>query len=153
MSGKHHDTLILEMIKIQPIECCGILLGQVWSGENSFGNKIRPVGEVIDIVAGRNVLESPTEFRLHEDDYMRAIRIMDNRLLKMLAIYHSHPDGDSYPSDRDLGLATNLDVLHVILSWESHYPMVKAFRIIEGEGDTLEMYYNRVYEEVEVVIE
>lgn len=51
----------------------------------------------------------------------------------MLAIYHSHPDSEAFPSAKDVQLAFYPDSLYIIVSLVKKEPVVKAFSIKEGD--------------------
>jgi len=49
--------------------------------------------------------------------------------LDMTAIYHSHPDLEAYPSQKDIKLASYPDSLYLIISLLNKEPKTKAFTI------------------------
>jgi len=57
-----------------------------------------------------------------------------------VAIYHSHPTSPPYPSQTDLELAFYPEALYLIVSLvEPRHPVVRAFRIQEGESREVEI--------------
>lgn len=105
-----------------PNECCGLLLGR---------------GDVVEeVFPGRNVDETPrTRYVMDPRDQLRAFRTMDERGWDLVAIYHSHPHTEAYPSETDKHRALYPDARYVIVSLrEPAAPRVRAFRLLDGAG-------------------
>src|SRR6188768_2486464 len=76
----------------RPNECCGLLAGTI-DGTDAVVSQRFPV---------RNTLASPTEYHTDPRDMLAAFRLMRESGTELLAVYHSHPTGNHYPSQRDL---------------------------------------------------
>jgi [CysO sulfur-carrier protein]-S-L-cysteine hydrolase len=112
---------ILEQARVEaPQECCGLLLGR---GEH-----------VEEVFPGRNVDETPrTRYMMDPRDQLRAFRMMDERGWDLVAIYHSHPHTEAYPSETDKNRALYPDARYVIVSLRTPGdPQVRAFRLLDG---------------------
>lgn len=96
-----------------PFEACGIL-----AGENDF---------VTDIYKITNIEPTSVSFFMDPVEQLRAMKDIRQRNLQMLAIYHSHPYADAYPSQIDKELAF-YDVFYVIVSIEPKQ-QVRCFKI------------------------
>jgi proteasome lid subunit RPN8/RPN11 len=60
----------------------------------------------------------------------QAERALVREGLEVLAVYHSHPDGDATPSRADLALAVRLSVIQVIIALAVHRRAgVRGYRI------------------------
>lgn len=105
-----------------PIECCGMLAGQV-EGEAT---------KVIDIYPMTNVDQSPEHFSLDSKEQFDVYYAIRNKGLKMLGNYHSHPATPSRPSVEDIRLAYDPKAIYMILSLAAEEPVLKAFHIEKG---------------------
>lgn len=109
-----------------PLECCGLL-----SGTQGVIDAIRPTG---------NDRQSSTEFSVpHRElfDFFKEIRCTR---WQHLGIYHSHPDGDAFPSDRDVTEFHYPRVSYWIVSLNVQKPNVRCYL---WEGDS---FHEALYE-------
>lgn len=114
-----HQHLIEHAKREAPLECCGILAGRN--------------GRVEKIFELPNAEKSPTRYSMAPQDQLRVFEEMDREGLEMLAVYHSHPHTDPYPSKTDIQLFFYPEVGTVIISLRREPSEVRAFRIKEGE--------------------
>ena len=99
-----------------PLECCGILGGMNETVQKSF--------EI------RNVKSSSVQFVIDPQGQLNAFEEMEKSSMKMVAIYHSHPQTIPFPSEMDVQETLDPDMPSIIISLkEKDEPMVKAFRI------------------------
>jgi proteasome lid subunit RPN8/RPN11 len=56
---------------------------------------------------------------------------MDQRGEELIAIYHSHPASQAYPSPTDRSEAHYPEAIYILVSLRSSSPEVRAFRIRE----------------------
>ncbi len=101
-----------------PEEVCGILAG---TDEG-----------VSTVYRMTNVEHSPVSYFMDPREQFQVMKLMRKEGLKMLAIYHSHPDSQAYPSAKDVSLAFYDDVAYIIVSLADDKPEVRAFEIKEG---------------------
>lgn len=87
-----YNDLIREAIESYPAECCGFLLGKE-NGDNRIVTKVMVCKNVSAVGA--------KEFLISAHDYRKAEKEADEKGLKLLGIYHSHPNWDAVPSDKD----------------------------------------------------
>jgi len=101
-----------------PTECCGLLAGKdglvtrIYQLENREGSRV-------------SYLADP-------EQQFRAFEEIEDLGLDLLAIYHSHPDTESYPSEVDMEKAFYSEVLYIIISLKDATGQVRAFRIPRG---------------------
>ena len=57
---------------------------------------------------------------------------MDGRGEELVAIYHSHPASQPYPSPTDRAEAHYPDAFYVLVSLRADEPELRAFRILDG---------------------
>lgn len=111
-----------------PNECCGMIGG----AEDRAATVYR----------ARNAFESPLRFDVHPSDLFRIVeREMPAAGEELLAIYHSHPNSEAYPSQTDVNLAEGWpDPLWVICSLaDPETPVVRAFSIRDGGVEEVEL--------------
>lgn len=101
-----------------PFEICGILAGK----EN----------RVERIYKGKNVDPSPVSYRLDPKEQLRWQKEMRAAGLRMLAIYHSHPEGRAYMSPKDKELAV-WETAYIVIGFGPREPEVRGFRVEGGE--------------------
>ncbi len=113
---KIYEEMINHCISSLPYEACGILAGRE---------------EVTHIYMIRNIESSPVSYFMDPLEQLRAIKDMRERNIAMIAIYHSHPWGNAYPSQKDVELAI-YEVYYVIIAIEPKID-VKAFVIKDNK--------------------
>lgn len=127
--------IFLEMIEhckgCFPYEACGIL-----GGKDSIATEIYKI---------KNIETSSVSYFMDPVEQLKAMKDMKNKGIEMIGIFHSHPYGFAYPSNKDIELSF-YDVCHVIISLNPEQETLnfeaRAFKIKDG----------KVYEE-ELVIE
>lgn len=105
-----------------PNECCGMIGGAA--------------GEARTVYRARNAFESPLRFDVHPSDLFRITeREIPEAGEELLAIYHSHPGSEAFPSQTDINMAEGWpDPLWLICSLaDPESPVVRGFRIRDGE--------------------
>lgn len=102
-----------------PLEACGIL-----GGKDGRAASFHPC---------RNVEASPIRYRIDPAEILRIMRLFDASGQDLLAIFHSHPATEAYPSATDVRLAFYPDAYYLILSLATEPPILRAFRIREGQ--------------------
>ncbi len=102
-----------------PVEACGIL-----AGRDELVEKLYKM---------TNTDQSSDHFMMAPEEQFRVAKDIRAANLKMLAIYHSHPNTPPRPSEEDIRLALTPDVIHVILSLQdANVPIVKGYFIKDG---------------------
>lgn len=102
-----------------PLECCGIL-----AGTND---------KVLKLYRTTNSEKSPLRYNVEPNELLHIYRELDEKDWQLLAVYHSHPYSEAYPSLTDIKLAKCFDVLHVIVSLREKVPVVRAFWLSDGQ--------------------
>lgn len=77
--------------KERPNESCAILLGT----ENNGQSKVEK------IFLTKNTDQSPVNFTISAEQRLEADKMEKELKLKIIGIFHSHPDSESYPSSTD----------------------------------------------------
>lgn len=74
-----------------PNESCAIL----------FGKETQEVSKVEKIFLTENIEQSPVNFTISAEQRLEADKIERESELKIIGIFHSHPNSEAYPSDTD----------------------------------------------------
>ena len=120
------DAMIAQARAEAPVEACGILAGT--------GARVEKLYTMT------NADGSSDHFMMLPEEQFAVVKKMRSAGLKMLAIYHSHPQTPARPSQEDIRLALTPDVIHVILSLQdTARPVVKGFRIDSGRVTQIEI--------------
>jgi [CysO sulfur-carrier protein]-S-L-cysteine hydrolase len=104
-----------------PNECCGLLVGLP--------------GLVRAAVPMRNVLGSPTQYRIDDAEHMALRRTLRHgeEAVEILGVYHSHPSGSPDPSPTDVAQAHYPDWVYVIVGCVTSRPVIGAYTIAHGQ--------------------
>lgn len=102
-----------------PHESCGYLAGEH--------------GILVRHYEMTNLDKAADHFSMEPKEQFAAIKDMRNRGLKMMAVYHSHPETPARPSKEDIRLAYDPEISYVIVSMAGLKPDVQSFQIRKGE--------------------
>jgi proteasome lid subunit RPN8/RPN11 len=71
---------------------------------------------------------------MDEKELMWIFKNMRHNGLELVAIYHSHPETEAYPSETDKRLAYYPEAYYILTSLKDpQNPIVRVFRIQEGK--------------------
>ena len=109
-------------------ESCGLLAGSNGAITHEF--------------AARNAADHPeTAYEIPPEELFRLMREMRAAGLDFLGIYHSHPQGENYPSPRDLESAYYPNVAYFIVSPRKDAAQtIRAFAIRDGRATELAVH-------------
>jgi [CysO sulfur-carrier protein]-S-L-cysteine hydrolase len=103
-----------------PDEACGLLAGD-------------PAGAVTRCYPARNAAASAKLYEVDSRDFLRADRDAEDHGASIIAVFHSHTHTDAYPSPTDVAQAPDPDWHYVLVSLREPHPVVRSYRIIDGE--------------------
>ncbi|HZK66257.1 MAG TPA: M67 family metallopeptidase [Chloroflexota bacterium] len=110
----------------KPNEVCGLIAGQE--------------GQPVKLYRTTNSDPNPmVRYNVEPTELLGILRELDERHWTLLAIYHSHPASEAYPSATDTDLAFYPEANYVIASLAQEEPVVRAFRIIDRQVHELEL--------------
>jgi proteasome lid subunit RPN8/RPN11 len=121
------DAIVAQAKAELPNEACGLLAGA--------GDTVRRHYPLI------NTDHSPEHFSFDPKEQFITLKEARKEGWKIIANYHSHPSTPARPSDEDIRLAYDPNIVYVIVSLAGDLPSVKAFSIV-----------NRVVESVRIVV-
>ena len=111
--------IIQEAVTAAPEECCGLLIGK---GTAVFQSK--PL---------TNVAEDPRSgFLAEPKELLHALFRAEEEQQELLAIYHSHPRGDTLPSKRDIREANYPQAAQLIIGLGGEEAELAAWIIDKG---------------------
>ena len=113
------DKIIAHARKVYPIEACGYLAGN--------GDTISQSFEM------RNIDNSEEHFSFDPSEQFSIVRRARNAGLDILANYHSHPRSPARPSEEDIRMAYDPDILYLIISLADKKPQIKAYKIRQSK--------------------
>jgi proteasome lid subunit RPN8/RPN11 len=117
-----YDAMVRQAQAEHPNECCGLLAGKD--------------GRVTEIYKMTNTQHSPVNYLMDPREQFVAFKEMRKKGLELLAIYHSHPHTQAYPSQTDVRLAYYPEAVYIILSLQDRKkPVVNAYRISNSDGE------------------
>ncbi|MEW6676101.1 MAG: M67 family metallopeptidase [Nitrospirota bacterium] len=109
------NEIISHCREVYPNEACGI-----FAGRNGIAQMVYKM---------TNIESSSVTYMMDSREQFAVMKEMRKEGLEIVAIYHSHPHSDAYPSPRDISLAFYPDSLYVIVSLIHEDPVIKAFEI------------------------
>jgi len=84
----------------------------------------------------KNSAQRMDEYELDPLEQVNAFEKIDSLSLKLLGVYHSHPNHPCYPSGLDINQAFYPDTLFLIISLKDMKTFqLKAFKMCEGEAE------------------
>jgi [CysO sulfur-carrier protein]-S-L-cysteine hydrolase len=115
------DEIVAHARDAHPNESCGIL-----AGKNSVPTHIYKMKNADPNPRIRYLMETQEQFW--------AFKNMRHNGLEVIAIYHSHPHTEAYPSPTDVKLAYYPEAYYILTSLqEPQNPVVRSFRILDGK--------------------
>jgi len=102
-----------------PNECCGIVAGKD--------------GRALRLYRAVNVERSPHRYDIGPEELYRIHSEVESQGWEFVAIYHSHPASEAFPSPVDVAEAYWPDAVYLIVSLaDARAPEIKAFRVEKG---------------------
>jgi proteasome lid subunit RPN8/RPN11 len=108
-----------------PLECCGYLAG---------------IGQTITAAYPmKNMDQSRDHYSFDPGEQFATVKKIRKQNLKVLAVYHSHPETPARPSEEDIRLAFDSDISYVIISLCTEQEVVRSFQIHNGLVESEEL--------------
>lgn len=110
------DEIVEHARQTGALECCGLVAGRD--------------GAATRIIRCANVATSPAvRYRIEPREQLAAFRAMDAAGEELLAIYHSHPASEPYPSATDRAEAFYPAAVYVLVSLRAGEVEMRGYRI------------------------
>ncbi len=111
--------------KDAPIEACGYLVGKK--------------NNVLKHYEMTNLDQREDHFTLDPKEQFKVLKETRKDDLEILSIYHTHPETPARPSQEDIKLAFDSNIIYVIASFADNNEVIKGFRIVNGKVSTEEL--------------
>jgi proteasome lid subunit RPN8/RPN11 len=126
LTESQHAIVIGSCYDGLPDEACGLLLGPL-------GADGQPTGVVTEARACRNADASARTYTIEPRDLLAAMRAAEANGVEIVGVWHSHTHTDAYPSPTDVRQAVDPAWLYVIVSLRDAAPVLRSYRVIDGE--------------------
>ena len=117
------DAMIEQAYDELPNETCGLLSGTDYLVQTHYKMA--------------NIDQSPEHFSFDPKEQFQVLKNSRKSGQKIIANFHSHPKSPARPSEEDIRLANDPNIIYIIISLAEETPVVKAF---VKEDDTLVAY-------------
>jgi len=125
LTASQYETIVGNCYDGLPDEACGLLVGPMVAGE--------PTGVVSEARPARNADASARTYTVDPKDLLAAMRAAEARGEEIVGVWHSHTHTDAYPSPTDVRQAVDAAWLYVIVSLRDQAPVLRTYRIRNGE--------------------
>jgi proteasome lid subunit RPN8/RPN11 len=106
LTEAHKQILSNHADKEKPNESCALLLGTENGGKSKVEN----------VFLTKNIDQSPVNFTISAEQRLEADKMEKELQLKIIGIFHSHPDSQAYPSITDKKFMDLNPVVWIIFS-------------------------------------
>jgi proteasome lid subunit RPN8/RPN11 len=115
-----HDQMVAHCLSGLPDEACGLLGGDLGTGE------------VATCYPTRNLAASATLYTVDPKEHLRADRDAESQGRSIIGVFHSHTHTEAYPSPTDVAQAPDPGWHYVLVSLRDIQPVVRSYRIVDG---------------------
>ena len=115
-----HDQMVAHCLIGLPDEACGLLGGDLVSGE------------AVTCYPTRNLAASAKLYTVDPTEHLRADRDAEGNGRSIIGVFHSHTHTEAYPSPTDVAQAPDPAWHYVLVSLRDMYPTVRSYRIVAG---------------------
>jgi len=127
IAPQHMQQMAAHAAACSPLEACGLVAA---ANED----------ESVHVFLIENELASPTHYSLQPHQQLEAFMEIERRGWRLLAIFHSHPNGTPHPSQTDLAEARYPGVAHLIWAPDAAGGWAcRAFMLDDGQVAELEL--------------
>src|SRR5580700_9673110 len=116
-----HDQMVAHCLTGLPEEACGLLGGDL------------ATGEAVTCYPTRNLAASAKLYTVDPKEHLRADRAAEEAGLSVIGVFHSHTHTDAYPSPTDVAQAPDPGWHYVLVSLRDTHPVLRSYRIL-GES-------------------
>jgi [CysO sulfur-carrier protein]-S-L-cysteine hydrolase len=115
LNRQYWEKMQNHVSSIYPEEACGLL-----AGNNN---------QVLAVIPVNNILKSRTQFRMDPRDQLTEFLNIEKNNWELLGIYHSHPQGNAYPSETDIAQAYYPDIAYLVWALSEQEWVCQAFHL------------------------
>ena len=123
----YRREIVAHALEGKPNEVCGLIAGCD--------------GHPVKLYRTTNSDPTPrVRYNVEPRELLEALREIEDRGWSLLAIYHSHPESEAYPSGTDVNLSYYPEAVYLIASLvHEDAPVVRAFRIVDKRITELDL--------------
>jgi len=125
IDGKHRLQIEADARRAYPEECCGLLVG-VDEADSRLVKRVVPMTNVAPLAERRR------SFKLDPLAMMDVERSLDGSGLRVVGIYHSHPDHPARPSETDRQAAWTFYSYLIVSTLQSEVTDVQSWVLEES---------------------
>ena len=114
-----HDQMVAHCLGGLPDEGCGLLGGDLESGE------------AVTCYPTRNLAASAKLYTVDPAEHLRADRDAEASGHSIIGVFHSHTHTEAYPSPTDVAQAPDPAWHYVVVSLRDVQPVVRSYRIVD----------------------
>jgi [CysO sulfur-carrier protein]-S-L-cysteine hydrolase len=107
------DLVVAQAEREFPFECCGFIIGDDAPSHVEAIEEVRPITNIQNPKHAEDPVafarDARTAFLMEPREHLAVLNEVDRRQLKLIAVYHSHPDHDAYFSATDRAQACSFD--------------------------------------------
>lgn len=122
---EHLQEIVDQCRRQAPLEACGIL-----SGKDGVVSRVYPM---------TNIERSPVRYLMQPEEQFKVMTEVWERGEDLVAIYHSHPASQAYPSRHDIAMAYYPEAVYVIISLAGGTDVTRAFHIRDGSVEPVDI--------------
>lgn len=126
LGREQYDRIAASGERAYPHECCGLLVGRQ-DGRRWF---VTRVAESENLAA----VEREDRFEVDPRLQIRLQRELRGSGLRVIGVYHSHPDGEARPSRHDLALANDPELVWIITAVGNGKAAETTAHVLAGDG-------------------
>lgn len=126
LSRQHFNQIVTHLQTVLPAEGCGLLAGSA-----GMTRRVVPID---------NVLQSGARFRMDPEQQVAAMESIREDGLKVVGIFHSHPEGPGQPSPSDVHEAAYPEAVYLIFWPQGSDWSVRGYSIANGETIEVEVF-------------
>lgn len=115
-----------------PRECCGLLLGRIVKGEEHVVYFQHP---------GHNLAQNDDRYELDPEDYLAADYAAVAAGMRIVGVWHSHPDHPAQPSVTDRALAWRGWSYLIVSVADGEIAEVRSWRLHDGNFAEEEIHH------------
>jgi proteasome lid subunit RPN8/RPN11 len=136
LTPAHVDQIVAHAQSDAPREACGLILGV-------------PDQRAVEVVPIPNAAADPLHsYRMDERVLAAALTGAEAWGETLLAIYHSHPEGDPIPSPDDIALAFYPQTPYLIVGLRGNQPRLSAWCIAQGRVEPVALHIDDIPPEI-----
>ncbi len=125
LTQKDYDAMIAHAQSQKPLESCGYLAGKE--------------GKIEKFYPMTNIDQSPEHFTFDPKEQFATVKDARTLGLKLLAVYHSHPETPARLSEEDLALFNDPEPVYIIVSLMNTEPDVKGYHVVKPSAHEIEI--------------